>query len=120
MQGGNLFNNETFGATAGRCASCHVADLSLRFTPERRAVEVRHAASTFDPQFVGEVRPSSFDAGFDFNLNTLVLTARLPPTRRVPASFGDRHFVRRDPARGKVLTRVSPTAYLVYGGKTPS
>ena len=118
VQGGNLFNNETFLGNGRTCASCHVADLSLRFTPDNAQARFATLSTTFDPQFVGETVPSSFDAGFDFNLNTLTLTAAVatnaPCTgelRGVVTSSGG--------ARGKVLTRVSPAVYLVYGGKNP-
>src|SRR5207253_4619757 len=34
VQGENLFNNETFQGNGRTCASCHVASLSFRLTPE--------------------------------------------------------------------------------------
>ena len=116
VQGENLFNNETFLGNGRTCASCHVADLSLRFTPDNAQARFATVTDTFDPQFVGETAPSSFDAGFDFNLNTLTLTAAVATNQ--PCTGELRGIITfSGGARGKVLTRVSATQYLVYGGK---
>ena len=118
VQGETLFNNETFLGNGRTCASCHVADLSLRFTPDNAQARFATLTDTFDPQFVGETAPSSFDAGFDFNLNTLTLTAAVATNQ--PCTGELRGIVTSSGgARGKVLTRVSDTQYLVYGGRNP-
>jgi hypothetical protein len=79
-------------------------------------------SATFDPLFLGETKPSSFDAGFDFNLNTLVLTETVSSaapcigTLQGMITSGSGATA----ARAKVLAQVSPTTYLVYGGMNPA
>ena len=125
-QGESLFNNETFGGNGRTCASCHVASLSGRLTPDN--VQSRFATltpppqtppavPTYDPQFIAETAPSSFDPGFDFNLNTLVLTAEV--ASNAPCTGELRGPIDAGSAHAKVLTRVSSTTYLVYGGINP-
>src|SRR5262249_40041544 len=78
QQGANLFNNETFLGNGRTCATCHSASDNLRLSPgniQSRFATLPSPTSSFDPLFIGEFKPSSFDAGFDFNLNTLVLTS---------------------------------------------
>src|SRR5689334_11161171 len=118
-QGGNLFNGETFQGNGRTCATCHVASLNFALPPSNIHSRFSTVSSTFDPLFIGETAPSSFDAGFDFNLNTLVLTQTVPSgtpcggtLQGVITSGGG--------ATAKVLTQVSPTTYLVYGGMNPA
>src|SRR5258708_9133853 len=69
----SFVNNETFQGNGRSCASCHVANLNLALPPGN--IQSRFSAvSTFDPLFVAATKPSNFDSGFDFNLNSLVLT----------------------------------------------
>jgi hypothetical protein len=118
VQGENLFNNETFLGNGRTCASCHVASLSFGLNPTDIQARFSTLSTTFDPQFIGETAPSSFDPGFDFNLNTLVLTAEV--ASNAPCT-GDLKGILTtgNGGRAKVLTRVSPTTYLIYGGRNP-
>ncbi|MGB7217219.1 MAG: IPT/TIG domain-containing protein [Vicinamibacterales bacterium] len=117
-QGANLFNNETFSGNGRTCASCHLAGDSLRLSSSSIQSRFATVASTFDPLFIAETKPSAFDAGADFNLNTLVLAGEV--TSNAPCSGELRGIVTtQNGSRANVLTRVSPTTYLVYGGKTP-
>jgi cytochrome c peroxidase len=118
-QGGNLFNGETFQGNGRTCATCHVANLNFALPPSNIQSRFSTVSATFDPLFIGETTPSSFDSGFDFNLNTLVLTQTvlgIPPCtgtlQGIITSGGG--------ATAKVLTQVSPTTYLVYGGMSPA
>jgi cytochrome c peroxidase len=118
-QGGNLFNGETFQGNGRTCATCHVANLNFALPPSNIQSRFSTVSSTFDPLFIGETSPSSFDAGFDFNLNTLVLTDTVSSAtpcigtlQGVVTSAGG--------ATAKVLTQVSPTTYLVMGGMNPA
>src|SRR5262249_57310511 len=117
-QGENVFTLETFNGNGRSCATCHVASQSFRMPPSNIQSRFSTVASTFDPLFVGELKPSAFDAGFDFNLNTLDLTVAVGSGAPCP---GDLRGVITTPngARGNVLTRVSPTRYLVEGGVNP-
>jgi cytochrome c peroxidase len=128
VQGENLFNNETFQGNGRTCASCHVQSESFRFPPSNAQSRFTTLSTTFDPQFIGETAPTSFDAGFDFNLNKLVLTTTTvgtPPTpvailSNAPCTGELRGIITSaGGARGKVLTRISDTTYLVYGGINP-
>src|SRR5476649_472406 len=73
-QGDNLFNGETFQGNGRTCATCHVASLNFALPPSNIQSRFSTVSATFDPLFIGETNPSSFDSGFDFNLNTLELT----------------------------------------------
>src|SRR4051795_9383123 len=73
-QGENLFNGETFQGNGRTCATCHIANLNFALPPSNIQSRFSTVSATFDPLFIGETNPSSFDSGFDFNLNTLVLT----------------------------------------------
>src|SRR5262249_33629878 len=73
-QGGNLFNGETFQGNGRTCATCHIANLNFALPPSNIQSRFSTVSTTFDPLFIGETSPSGFDSGFDFNLNTLVLT----------------------------------------------
>ncbi len=121
-QGENLFNGETFQGNGRTCATCHVANLNLALPPSNIQSRFSTVSTTFDPLFIGETAPSSFDAGFDFNLNTLELTQEVPSGTPCPGTLqgiitsGSGATV----ARAKVLTQVSPTTYLVYGGMNPA
>ena len=77
-QGGNLFNGETFQGNGRTCATCHVASLNFALPPSNIQSRFSTVSATFDQLFIGETNPSSFDPGFDFNLNTLVLTQTIP------------------------------------------
>ncbi|PYP86487.1 MAG: hypothetical protein DMG65_18755, partial [Candidatus Angelobacter sp. Gp1-AA117] len=122
VQGENVFNGETFQGNGRSCATCHVASLNMALPPSNIQSRFSTVSSTFDPLFIGETSPSSFDAGFDFNLNTLVLTqavASAAPcigTLQGIISSGSGATA----ARAKVLTQVSPTTYLVAGGMNPA
>ena len=121
-QGGNLFNGETFQGNGRTCGTCHIASLNFALPPSNIQSRFSTVSSTFDPLFIGETNPSSFDAGFDFNLNTLVLTQEVPSgapcigTLQGIITSGSGATA----ARAKVLTQVSPTTYLVYGGMNPA
>ncbi len=118
-QGANLFSKEEFLGNGRTCASCHVGSQSFRLPPDNVQSRFATLSSTFDPQFVGESKPSAFDDGFDFNVNLLVLTAEV--TSNAPCT-GDLRGIITSPGggRAKVLTRMSPKAYLVYGGINPA
>lgn len=120
--GGNLFNGETFQGNGRTCATCHVASLNFALPPSNIKSRFSSVSTTFDPLFIGETAPSSFDAGFDFNLNTLELTQEISSgapcigTLQGIITSGSGATA----ARAKVLTQVSPTTYLVYGGMNPA
>jgi len=117
-QGENLFSNDSFLGNGRTCASCHVANQSFGLKPDNITSRFTTLATTFDPQFIGEIAPSLFDAGFDFNLNTLVLTAEVASP--APCTGELRGIITTGGGgKAKVLTRVSPTTYLVYGGRSP-
>jgi len=121
-QGGNLFNGETFQGNGRTCATCHVANLNFALPPSNIQSRFSTVSTTFDPLFIGETTPSSFDAGFDFNLNTLVLTQAVSSgtpcigTLQGIITSGSGATA----ATAKVLTQVSPTTYLVMGGMNPA
>src|SRR6476646_80250 len=121
-QGENLFNGETFQGNGRTCATCHVASLNFALPPSNIQSRFSNVSATFDPLFIGETNPSSFDAGFDFNLNTLVLTQVV--SSGAPCSGTLQGIITSGSgataARAKVLTQVSPTTYLVAGGMKPA
>jgi cytochrome c peroxidase len=121
-QGENLFNGETFQGNGRSCASCHIASLNFALPPSNIASRFRTVSATFDPLFIGETNPSSFDPGFDFNLNTLELTQTVQSG--APCSGTLQGIITSGSgttaARAKVLTQVSPTTYLVSGGMNPA
>jgi len=120
-QGGNLFNGESFQGNGRTCATCHIATLNLALPPSNIHSRFSNVSTTFDPLFIGETNPSSFDSGFDFNLNTLVLTQTV--SSAAPCSGMLQGIITSGSgttaATAKVLTQVSPTTYLVYGGMNP-
>src|SRR6478609_5073609 len=122
VQGGNLFTGETFQGNGRTCATCHIASLNFALPPSNIQSRFSTVSTTFDPLFIGETSPSSFDAGFDFNLNTLELTQTVPSdapcigTLRGIITSGSGTTA----ATAKVLTQVSPTTYLVMGGMNPA
>ena len=121
-QGGNLFNGETFQGNGRTCATCHIASLNFALPPSNIQQRFSTVSTTFDPLFIGETSPSSFDAGFDFNLNTLVLTDTVQSgtpcigTLQGIITSGSGATA----AKAKVLSQISPTTYLVYGGMNPA
>jgi len=121
-QGGNLFNGETFQGNGRTCGTCHISSLNLALPPSNIQSRFSTVSATFDPLFIGETKPSSFDAGFDFNLNKLVLTDTVSSdapcigTLRGIITSGSGATA----ATAKVLSQVSPTTYLVYGGMSPA
>jgi hypothetical protein len=121
-QGGNLFNGETFQGNGRTCATCHVASLNFALPPSNIQSRFKTVSATFDPLFIGETNPSSFDAGFDFNLNTLVLTDTV--SSATPCIGTLQGIITSGSgaaaATAKVLTQVSPTTYLVMGGMNPA
>src|SRR6266851_3831036 len=120
--GESLFNGETFQGNGRTCATCHVASLNLALPPSNIQSRFSTVSTTFDPLFIGETAPSSFDSGFDFNLNTLELTQEIPSgtpclgTLQGIITSGSGATA----ARAKVLTQVAPTTYLVLGGMNPA
>ena len=117
-QGGNLFNGETFQGNGRTCATCHVASLNFALPPSNIQSRFTTVSTTFDPLFIGETKPSSFDPGFDFNLNTLVLTQTASSDAPCIGTLQG-IITSGSGATAKVLTQVSPTTYLVYGGLNP-
>ncbi|MBZ5508483.1 MAG: hypothetical protein LAO78_23745 [Acidobacteriia bacterium] len=121
-QGDNLFNGETFQGNGRSCATCHIASLNFALPPSNIQSRFNTVSATFDPLFLGETNPSSFDPGFDFNLNTLVLTETVPSG--APCSGTLQGIITSGSgttaATAKVLTQVSPTTYLVMGGMNPA
>src|SRR6476661_7656692 len=118
-QGENLFNGETFQGNGRTCATCHVASLNFALPPSNIQSRFSNVSATFDPLFIGETNPSSFDAGFDFNLNTLVLTQTVQSG--TPCSGTLQGIITNGSgAKAKVLAQVSPTTYLVMGGMNPA
>src|SRR6478609_3688200 len=122
VQGGNLFNGETFQGNGRTCATCHIASLNFALPPSNIQSRFSTVSTTFDPLFIGEASPSSFDAGFDFNLNTLELTQTV--SSATPCIGTLRGIITSGSgttaATAKVLTQVSPTTYLVMGGMNPA
>jgi cytochrome c peroxidase len=120
-QGGNLFNGETFQGNGRTCATCHIASLNFALPPSNIQARFSTVSATFDPLFIGETNPSSFDPGFDFNLNTLVLTQTV--SSAAPCSGTLQGIITSGSgsiATAKVLAQVSPTTYLVMGGMNPA
>jgi hypothetical protein len=118
-QGGNLFNGETFQGNGRTCATCHIATLNFALPPSNIQSRFSTVSATFDPLFIGEQKPSAFDAGFDFNLNTLVLTATVSSNAPCIGTLQG-IITSGSGATAKVLTQVSPTTYLVSGGMNPA
>jgi cytochrome c peroxidase len=118
-QGENLFNGETFQGNGRTCATCHIASLNFALPPSNIQSRFSNVSTTFDPLFIGETNPSSFDAGFDFNLNTLVLTQTVQSGTPCLGTLQG-IITNGSGAKAKVLTQVSPTTYLVYGGMNPA
>src|SRR6478672_7809741 len=122
VQGGNLFNGETFQGNGRTCATCHIASLNFALPPSNIQSRFSTVSATFDPLFIGKKNPSSFDHGFDFNLNTLELTQTVSSdapcigTLQGIITSGSGATA----ATAKVLTQVSPTTYLVMGGMNPA
>src|SRR5215472_2472738 len=121
-QGGNLFNGETFQGNGRTCGTCHIASLNFALPPSNIQSRFSTVSSTFDPLFIGETKPSSFDPGFDFNLNTLVLTDTVSSAAPCIGTFQGiiTSGSGATAATAKVLTQVSPTTYFVYGGMNPA
>src|SRR6266853_322050 len=118
-QGENLFSGETFQGNGRTCATCHAASLNFALPPSNIQSRFSTVSATFDPLFIGETNPSSFDPGFDFNLNTLVLTGTV--SSAAPCSGTLQGIITNGSgAKAKVLTQVSPTTYLVSGGMNPA
>ena len=117
-QGATLFTSESFLGNGRSCGSCHIASASFSLPPSNIQSRFATLSATFDPLFVAETNPSSFDAGFDFNLNTLVLTEAIADP--LPCSGTLTGIITSaGGAKAKVLTQISPTTYLVYGGMNP-
>jgi cytochrome c peroxidase len=118
-QGETLFKNEKFLGNGRTCAACHVADQSFRLPPSNIQSRFATVSETFDPLFVAEtVNPFPSDAGFDFNVNTLMLTAAVASGQPCKGELSG-VITSGGGARGSVLTRVSATKYLIFGGKSP-
>ena len=118
-KGATITMKETFSGNGRSCAACHVASEQFRMSPANVQARFATVATTFDPLFLGELRPSAFDAGFDFNLNTLTLAAA--PANASPCNGELRGAITTsNGGRANVLSRVSATTYLVYGGMSPS
>ena len=120
-QGQSLFNAETFQGNGRTCATCHVASLNLALPPSNIQSRFSTVSTTFDPLFIGETNPSSFDPGFDFNLNTLELTQTVSSDAPCIGTLRGIITSGSGPtATAKVLAQVSPTTYLVMGGMKPA
>src|SRR5207248_1244479 len=117
-QGDTLFTSESFLGNGRSCASCHIASESFRVPPSNIQSRFATVSATFDSLYVAATKPSSFDAGFDFHLNTLVLTEAVASP--LPCSGTLKGILTSaGGATAKVLTQISPTTYLVYGGMNP-
>jgi len=117
-QGDTLFTSESFLGNGRTCASCHVASASFALPPGNIQSRFATVSATFDPLFIAATKPSSFDAGFDFNLNTLVLSDAVGSPQ--PCSGTLKGIITSaGGAKAKVLTQISPTTYLVHGGMNP-
>ncbi|HEX4999070.1 MAG TPA: choice-of-anchor D domain-containing protein [Terriglobia bacterium] len=120
-QGEALFNLETFSGNGRTCSTCHVASENYGLPPEN--IQARYAtlagqAPSFDPLFIAETAPSPFDAGFDFNLNTLTLAAEV--SAGAPCVGELRGLLTSsNGGRAKTLARTGSATYLVYGGLHP-
>jgi cytochrome c peroxidase len=107
-EGRRIFMEETFGGNGRTCATCHVESLNFRLTPANVAQRFANVAQTFDPLFVAET---------NINLNTLnVNTAVSFPAGAILTGTSSSGQA----VRAKVLTSVTPTSYLVYGGISPA
>lgn len=117
-QGAALFSQETFAGNGRTCATCHAPEDSFGLRPATVQRRFGTVAATYDPLFVAEQAPSAFDAGFDFGINRLVLTAPVvattPCTGRLQGTIMD-----AGGGRGRILAQVSATEYLVGGGLAP-
>lgn len=103
-RGQSLFTTETFGGNGRTCASCHVPARNLGLPPDDIQSRLAGIDASFDPLFIAEP---------GFNLNTLTLVSAATP--------GDLSgVITGTTGRGKVLTKVSATEYLIYGGIPPS
>ena len=118
-QGQNLFNSEIFQGNGRTCATCHIASLNFALPPSNIQSRFSTVSTTFDPLFIGELKPSSFDAGFDFNLNTLVLAQTVPSGAPCIGTLQGL-ITSGSGATAMVLSQTSPTTYLVYGGMNPA
>src|SRR5262249_16759190 len=118
-QGDSLFNGETFQGNGRTCGSCHIASLNFALPPGNIQSRFSTVSATFDPLFIGETKPSGFDPGFDFNLNTLVLTQTVSSDAPCIGTLQGIITTARG-ATAKVLAQVSPTTYLVSGGMSPA
>jgi hypothetical protein len=99
-----LFTTEAFDGNGRTCASCHVLTRNLGLPPDDIQSRFAGIDVTFDPLFIAEP---------GFNLNTLTLASAATP--------GDLSgVITGTTGRGKVLTKVSATEYLIYGGIPPS
>jgi mono/diheme cytochrome c family protein len=119
-QGETLFEKETFMGNGRTCGQCHVTTLSGGLTPANIKTRFATLADTFDPLFIGEIAA----AGFDFNFNTLVITAR--PTHQSGSDFqnasgGDLQGIVTSAlgVRAKIAAKVGATTYRIYGGLSP-
>src|SRR5947209_7591348 len=121
-QGENLFSGETFQGNGRTCATCEIGSLNFALPPSTIQSRFSNVSARFDPLFIGETNPCSFDSGFDFNLNTLVLTRAV--SSAAPCSGTLQGIITSGigatAAKAKVLTQVSPTTYLVAGGMNPA
>lgn len=118
VQGETLFTKEAFMGNGRTCATCHPTEQNFRLTPADVQSRFTDIATTFDPLFVSENNPSSFDSGFDFNLNTLLVTGTTPSDTDTPCTGELRGIVTSaGGGRAKVLARTGATSYLVYGGR---
>jgi cytochrome c peroxidase len=117
-QGARLFAEETFVGTGRTCATCHAPADSFGLRPASVQSRFATVAATYDPLFVAEVAPSAFDAGFDFNVNVLVLTAPVstlaPCTGQLRGTLSDGQG-----GQARVVSRLSATEYLIGGGLSP-
>ena len=119
-QGETLFNNEEFLGNGRTCTTCHMSAQNFRLTPAEIQSRFTNVAATFDSLFIAENNPSSFDTGFDFNLNTLLVTGTVPSSSDAPCTGELRGIVTASGgSRARVVTRTAATTYLVDGGRNP-
>jgi hypothetical protein len=119
LQGERLFTQETFGGNGRTCASCHVRSQSFGLQPPDVQTRFATVATTYDPLFVAETAPSAFDAGFDYNLNILTLTAAVATGAPCTGELRGVITAASTGARAKVIARMSSTSYLIGGGISP-
>lgn len=117
-QGGRLFMGETFEGNGRTCATCHAPDNAFGLTPSSVARQFATVDLTADPLFVAERAPSLFDAGADYDLNTVTLVAPVAMSQ-VCSGLLQGRLTGSAGGSAHVVSRLSDTQYLVAGGLSP-